>query len=168
MAERIAKFKVELESLSRRHQKTSREKRPSMIGEICTTGGRARGSYGNLNYASNRKIFASNRAISLDSYDEQQETSDDGESRRKEMVDVGVDREPDGMAKQRMSGADDDTLNNNNDRNNKFMLWFQFFRDIILSLFSAIQKTVDNKCPKQTFSKFTWVENLETRKMSLV
>ncbi len=155
MAERIAKFKVELESLSRRHQKGSREKRPSMIGEICTTGGRQRGSYGNLNYATNRKIFASNHAISLDLYDEQQETSEGS----------GKKEETEWNAKQRMMncGADDVTMNNN-DRNNKFMLWFQFFRSIILSLFSAVQKTVDNECPKQIFSKFAWVEELKAQK----
>ena len=54
----------------------SREKRPSMVGEIYTTGGnRVRGSYGNIhnNY---RNVFGSNRAISLDQYSNHRRMSD--------------------------------------------------------------------------------------------
>lgn len=44
-----------------------RDKRPSMVGEIYTTGGRIRGSYGNITH-NHRNNFGSNRAISLDHY----------------------------------------------------------------------------------------------------
>lgn len=53
-------------------RKSSREKRPSMIGELCSTGGnRIRNSYGNIHgyhHNQSRHHFGSNRAVSLDQY----------------------------------------------------------------------------------------------------
>lgn len=75
VAEKTSKFKVDTESNNRKssnisHLKkgTSRDKRPSMISEMCNSGaGRMRGSYGNI-HNSNRSNFGSNRAVSLDQY----------------------------------------------------------------------------------------------------
>lgn len=77
VAEKTSKFKVDTEGSSNRSKsshsnsrKSSREKRPSMIGEMCSTGGnRIRNSYGNIHgYHTNRCHFSSNRAVSLDQY----------------------------------------------------------------------------------------------------
>lgn len=78
MAEKTSKFKVDTEGSSNRSKsshstsrKSSREKRPSMIGELCSSGGgqRIRNSYGNIHgYHSNRCHFGNNRAVSLDQY----------------------------------------------------------------------------------------------------
>lgn len=58
--------------------KSGREKRPSMVGEIYTTGGRIRGSFGNIHYGTNRNTFGSNRAISLDQYSSNNRRLSDG------------------------------------------------------------------------------------------
>lgn len=58
------------------HRKSNhRDKRPSMVSEM---GGRMRGSYGNLqnNYNSRTTTFGSNRAISLDHYNNHRRMSD--------------------------------------------------------------------------------------------
>lgn len=78
MAEKTSKFKVDTEGSSNRSKsshstsrKSSREKRPSMIGELCSSGGgqRIRNSYGNIHgYHTNRCHFGNNRAVSLDQY----------------------------------------------------------------------------------------------------
>ncbi|KAH8338101.1 hypothetical protein KR059_008290 [Drosophila kikkawai] len=78
VAEKTSKFKVDTEGSSNRSKsshstsrKSSREKRPSMIGELCSSGGgqRIRNSYGNIHgYHSNRCHFGNNRAVSLDQY----------------------------------------------------------------------------------------------------
>lgn len=82
VAEKTSKFKVDTESRNKLNQEVKvqirkcREKRPSMVGEIYTTGGnRVRGSYGNIhnNY---RNVFGSNRAISLDQYSNHRRMSD--------------------------------------------------------------------------------------------
>lgn len=62
-------------------RKASREKRPSMISELCTTGSgsRMRGSHGNIhNYHNNRSNFGANRAVSLDQYSTHNRRSSDG------------------------------------------------------------------------------------------
>ncbi|XP_023031206.1 high affinity cGMP-specific 3',5'-cyclic phosphodiesterase 9A [Drosophila willistoni] len=78
VAEKTSKFKVDTEGSSNRSKsshstsrKSSREKRPSMVGELCSSGGgqRIRNSYGNIHgYHSNRCHFGNNRAVSLDQY----------------------------------------------------------------------------------------------------
>ncbi|XP_026846038.1 high affinity cGMP-specific 3',5'-cyclic phosphodiesterase 9A [Drosophila persimilis] len=78
VAEKTSKFKVDTEGSSNRSKsshsnsrKSSREKRPSMIGELCSSGGgqRIRNSYGNIHgYHTNRCHFGNNRAVSLDQY----------------------------------------------------------------------------------------------------
>lgn len=59
-------------------RKSSREKRPSMISEMHTTGvsGRMRGSYGNIH--NSRSNFGANRAVSLDQYSCGNRRSSDG------------------------------------------------------------------------------------------
>lgn len=62
-------------------RKCSREKRPSMISELCTTGSgtRMRGSHGNIHsYHNNRSNFGANRAVSLDQYSTHNRRSSDG------------------------------------------------------------------------------------------
>lgn len=62
-------------------RKCSREKRPSMISELCTTGSgtRMRGSHGNIHsYHNNRSHFGANRAVSLDQYSTHNRRSSDG------------------------------------------------------------------------------------------
>lgn len=88
MAEKTSKFKVDTEGTSNRSKsshsasrKSSREKRPSMIGEMCSTGSgqRIRNSYGNIHgYHSNRGHFGSNRAVSLDQYSTNNRRLSDG------------------------------------------------------------------------------------------
>ncbi|XP_017065010.1 high affinity cGMP-specific 3',5'-cyclic phosphodiesterase 9A isoform X2 [Drosophila eugracilis] len=77
VAEKTSKFKVDTEGSSNRSKsshstsrKSSREKRPSMIGELCSSGGgqRIRNSYGNIHGYHNRCHFGNNRAVSLDQY----------------------------------------------------------------------------------------------------
>ncbi|CAD7087431.1 unnamed protein product [Hermetia illucens] len=76
VAEKTSKFKVDTECCNRSKsshsasRKSSREKRPSMISEMCSSGsGRMRNSYGNIHgYHTNRCHFGSNRAVSLDQY----------------------------------------------------------------------------------------------------
>lgn len=66
---------------SNSHRKGSREKRPSMISELCTTGAgsRMRGSHGNIHsYHNNRSNFGANRAVSLDQYSTHNRRSSDG------------------------------------------------------------------------------------------
>lgn len=86
MAEKTSKFKVDTESSNRsksshsNSRKSSREKRPSMIGELCSTGGnRIRNSYGNIHgyhHNQGRHHFSSNRAVSLDQYSYNRRLSD--------------------------------------------------------------------------------------------
>ncbi|XP_053670083.1 high affinity cGMP-specific 3',5'-cyclic phosphodiesterase 9A [Anopheles nili] len=81
VAEKTSKFKVDTESIHRKQshpnsRKGSREKRPSMIGEYYTTGTRTRGSHGNIQHTNNRTYFGSNRAISLDQYNNSRRMSD--------------------------------------------------------------------------------------------
>lgn len=77
VAEKCSKFKVDTEGSNRsKHthssvKKGSREKRPSMVGEM---GYRIRGSYSNIH--SNRPHFGSNRAVSLDQYSNNRRMSD--------------------------------------------------------------------------------------------
>lgn len=87
VAERASKFKIDIESSSRHKsaqtgsRKGSREKRPSMISELYTTGSgnRMRGSYGNIhNYHLNRGGFGANRTVSLDQYTTVNRRSSDG------------------------------------------------------------------------------------------
>ncbi|XP_030381614.1 high affinity cGMP-specific 3',5'-cyclic phosphodiesterase 9A [Scaptodrosophila lebanonensis] len=88
VAEKTSKFKVDTEGSSNRSKsshstsrKSSREKRPSMIGEMCSSGGgqRIRNSYGNIHgYHSNRCHFGSNRAVSLDQYSTNNRRLSDG------------------------------------------------------------------------------------------
>lgn len=88
MAEKTSKFKVDTEGTSNRSKsshsasrKSSREKRPSMIGEMCSSGSgqRIRNSYGNIHgYHSNRSNFGSNRAVSLDQYSTNNRRLSDG------------------------------------------------------------------------------------------
>lgn len=88
MAEKTSKFKVDTEGTSSRSKsshstsrKSSREKRPSMIGEMCSSGSgqRIRNSYGNIHgYHSNRNNFGSNRAVSLDQYSTNNRRLSDG------------------------------------------------------------------------------------------
>lgn len=88
VAEKTSKFKVDTEGTSSRSKsshsasrKSSREKRPSMIGEICSSGSgqRIRNSYGNIHgYHSNRCNFGSNRAVSLDQYSTNNRRLSDG------------------------------------------------------------------------------------------
>lgn len=62
-------------------RKGSREKRPSMISELYTSGAgtRIRGSHGNIHsYHNNRSNFGANRAVSLDQYSTQNRRSSDG------------------------------------------------------------------------------------------
>lgn len=62
-------------------RKGSREKRPSMISEMCTAGAgtRMRGSHGNIHaYHNNRSNFGANRAVSLDQYSTHNRRSSDG------------------------------------------------------------------------------------------
>lgn len=87
VAEKTSKFKIDIES-SNRHKsaqvgsrKGSREKRPSMISELYTTGSgnRMRGSYGNIHaYHGNRSNFGANRTVSLDQYITVNRRSSDG------------------------------------------------------------------------------------------
>lgn len=66
---------------SAQNRKASREKRPSMISEMYTTGvgTRMRGSYGNIhNYHGSRTSFGANRAVSLDQYSTHNRRSSDG------------------------------------------------------------------------------------------
>lgn len=59
----------------------NREKRPSMISELCTTGAgiRMRGSHGNIHsYPNNRSNFGANRAVSLDQYSTHNRRLSDG------------------------------------------------------------------------------------------
>lgn len=83
VAEKTSKFKVDTESGNRNKsssntRKSSREKRPSMISEMHTTGvsGRMRGSYGNIH--NSRLNFGANRAVSLDQYSTGNRRSSDG------------------------------------------------------------------------------------------
>ncbi|XP_075155237.1 phosphodiesterase 9 [Haematobia irritans] len=88
VAEKTSKFKVDTEGTSNRSKsshsasrKSSREKRPSMIGEMCSSGSgqRIRNSYGNIHgYHSNRSHFGSNRAVSLDQYSTNNRRLSDG------------------------------------------------------------------------------------------
>lgn len=88
MAEKTSKFKVDTEGTSNRSKsshsasrKSSREKRPSMIGEMCSSGSgqRIRNSYGNIHgYHTNRCHFGSNRAVSLDQYSTNNRRLSDG------------------------------------------------------------------------------------------
>lgn len=86
MAEKTSKFKVDTEGASSRSKssasrKSSREKRPSMIGEMCSSGSgqRIRNSYGNIHgYHTNRCNFGSNRAVSLDQYSTNNRRLSDG------------------------------------------------------------------------------------------
>ncbi|KAI9590764.1 hypothetical protein GQX74_008931 [Glossina fuscipes] len=86
VAEKTSKFKVDTEGSSNRSKsshstsrKSSREKRPSMIGEMCSSGQRIRNSYGNIHgYHANRGHFSSNRAVSLDQYSTNNRRSSDG------------------------------------------------------------------------------------------
>ncbi|XP_030079435.1 high affinity cGMP-specific 3',5'-cyclic phosphodiesterase 9A [Drosophila hydei] len=88
VAEKTSKFKVDTEGCSNRSKsshstsrKSSREKRPSMIGELCSSGGgqRIRNSYGNIHgYHTNRCHFGSNRAVSLDQYSTNNRRLSDG------------------------------------------------------------------------------------------
>ncbi|XP_036338601.1 high affinity cGMP-specific 3',5'-cyclic phosphodiesterase 9A-like [Rhagoletis pomonella] len=88
VAEKTSKFKVDTEGSSNRSKsshstsrKSSREKRPSMMGEMCSSGGgqRIRNSYGNIHgYHSNRCHFSSNRAVSLDQYSTNNRRLSDG------------------------------------------------------------------------------------------
>ncbi|XP_065366038.1 high affinity cGMP-specific 3',5'-cyclic phosphodiesterase 9A isoform X2 [Calliphora vicina] len=86
VAEKTSKFKVDTEGTSSRSKssasrKSSREKRPSMIGEMCSSGSgqRIRNSYGNIHgYHSNRSNFGSNRAVSLDQYSTNNRRLSDG------------------------------------------------------------------------------------------
>lgn len=88
IAEKTSKFKVDTEGTNRSkntpansHRKASREKRPSMISELCTTGSgsRMRGSHGNIHsYHNNRSNFGANRAVSLDQYSTHNRRSSDG------------------------------------------------------------------------------------------
>lgn len=87
IAEKTSKFKVDTESGNRNKnvpnssRKGSREKRPSMISEMYTTGvgSRMRGSQGNIhNYHNNRSNFGANRAVSLDQYSTHNRRSSDG------------------------------------------------------------------------------------------
>lgn len=88
VAEKTSKFKVDTEGCSNRSKsshstsrKSSREKRPSMIGELCSSGGgqRMRNSYGNIHgYHANRCQFGSNRAVSLDQYSTNNRRLSDG------------------------------------------------------------------------------------------
>lgn len=71
MAEKTSKFKVNTEGNSSNKcsqpnsRKGSREKRPSMIGEL---GNRSRGSYGNIHNNYHRSYFGVSKAVSLDQY----------------------------------------------------------------------------------------------------
>lgn len=71
MAEKTSKFKVNTEGSSSskcsqpNSRKGSREKRPSMIGEM---GHRSRGSHGNIHNNYNRSYFGVSKAVSLDQY----------------------------------------------------------------------------------------------------
>lgn len=83
VAEKTSKFKVDTEGgnrnkISSNTRKSSREKRPSMISEMHTTGvsGRMRGSYGNIH--NSRLNFGANRAVSLDQYSTSNRRSSDG------------------------------------------------------------------------------------------
>lgn len=83
VAEKTSRFKVDTEcaNRSKAHSNTrkgSREKRPSMISEMYTTGvgGRMRGSYGNIH--NSRSNFGANRAVSLDQYSTGNRRSSDG------------------------------------------------------------------------------------------
>lgn len=83
VAEKTSKFKVDTESSNRNKahansRKGSREKRPSMISEMYTTGagGRMRGSYGSIH--ASRSNFGANRAVSLDQYSTGNRRSSDG------------------------------------------------------------------------------------------
>lgn len=86
IAEKTSKFKVDTESSNRNknmptsNRKVSREKRPSMISELCTTGSgtRMRGSHGNIHSYNNRSNFGANRAVSLDQYSTHNRRSSDG------------------------------------------------------------------------------------------
>lgn len=87
IAEKTSKFKVDTEGSNRSKnnpphaRKCSREKRPSMISELCTTGSgsRMRGSHGNIHsYHNNRSHFGANRAVSLDQYSTHNRRSSDG------------------------------------------------------------------------------------------
>ncbi|ALC49265.1 Pde9 [Drosophila busckii] len=89
VAEKTSKFKVDTEGCSNRSKsshsnsrKSSREKRPSMIGELCSSGGgqRIRNSYGNIHGHGhpNRCHFGSNRAVSLDQYSSNNRRLSDG------------------------------------------------------------------------------------------
>ncbi|XP_031637480.1 high affinity cGMP-specific 3',5'-cyclic phosphodiesterase 9A isoform X2 [Contarinia nasturtii] len=87
IAEKTSKFKVDTEGVNRNKnvqsytRKASREKRPSMISELCTTGSgtRMRGSHGNIHsYHNNRSNFGANRAVSLDQYSTHNRRSSDG------------------------------------------------------------------------------------------
>lgn len=87
IAEKTSKFKVDTEGVNRNKnvqsntRKGSREKRPSMISELCTTGSgtRMRGSHGNIHsYHNNRSNFGANRAVSLDQYSTHNRRSSDG------------------------------------------------------------------------------------------
>ncbi|XP_013100552.2 high affinity cGMP-specific 3',5'-cyclic phosphodiesterase 9A [Stomoxys calcitrans] len=88
VAEKTSKFKVDTEGTSNRSKsshsasrKSSREKRPSMIGEMCSSGSgqRIRNSYGNIHgYHSNRSHFSNNRAVSLDQYSTNNRRLSDG------------------------------------------------------------------------------------------
>ncbi|XP_055326825.1 high affinity cGMP-specific 3',5'-cyclic phosphodiesterase 9A isoform X3 [Sitodiplosis mosellana] len=87
IAEKTSKFKVDTEGNNRiknvphTNRKVSREKRPSMISELCTTGSgtRMRGSHGNIHsYHNNRSNFGANRAVSLDQYSTHNRRSSDG------------------------------------------------------------------------------------------
>lgn len=71
MAEKTSKFKVNTEGNSSskcsqpNSRKGSREKRPSMIGEL---GHRSRGSHGNIHNNYHRTYFGVSKAVSLDQY----------------------------------------------------------------------------------------------------
>lgn len=86
VAEKTSKFKVDTEGSNRKNaqsssRKSSREKRPSMISELYTTGAgtRMRASYGNIhNYPNNRSSFGANRAVSLDQYSANNRRMSDG------------------------------------------------------------------------------------------
>lgn len=86
VAEKTSKFKVDTEGSNRKNaqsssRKSSREKRPSMISELYTTGAgtRMRASYGNIhNYHNNRSSFGANRSVSLDQYSATNRRMSDG------------------------------------------------------------------------------------------
>lgn len=85
IAEKTSKFKVDTEGNRNKNmpassRKGSREKRPSMISELYTTGAgtRMRGSHGNIHNHNSRTNFGANRAVSLDQYSAHNRRLSDG------------------------------------------------------------------------------------------